>query len=217
MYGVPARRGEKLYQYYRCPTCRRLLPLALADATIWAWLKGALLDQENLTRKLRRQQAEREAEMRPLRERLDIIEELLADQRRQLGKLLDDYLVDLLPRDMLAERKSQLQEAAGRLEEERANLQAYLTTQVLTDEQVRTIEDLAAQVHAALVDVDEDFAFKRQLLELLDAQALLMVEDGQKVAHARCIIAERVLRLLSVAPCSTGIPAGQTAARQSNP
>ena len=43
----------------------------------------------------------------------------------------------------------------------------------------------------------KDFEKKRELIELLDVTAELKVENGEKIATARCFLGEKVLRIVS--------------------
>jgi len=178
------------------------------DGTVWAWLRGLLTDPARLAESLQVQQSEREKALRPLRKRLSIVQELLADHRRQLEKLLDLYLAGDFPRDVLTERKARLEEIIARLEDEQAGMQAHLAEQVLTDEQVQTIEKVAAQVRADLALVDEagaaGFEIKAGVVDLLDARARLVIEDGVRVCYARCRISPEVV--LSVVSQPTVAP-----------
>jgi len=204
--------GTYLYLYYRCPSekgshAERARPCRLphfragqVDVAAWSWLKGLLTDPVNLERNLHCQQAEREKEAQPLRERLSIAEDLLADHQHQLERLLELYLEGTFDKSMLTERKVRLEETISRLESEQAGLQAHLAEQVLTDEQIQTIEGLAEGVREDLRITDADFDLKRQIVDLLDVQPRLVVEDGRKVAYVRCIIDRARLFIESVVP-----------------
>ena len=59
---------------------------------------------------------------------------------RQLGKLLDLYISDGFPKEMLQERKSCLQATLAKLQHEQADISGHLHTTVISDEQVEDIE-----------------------------------------------------------------------------
>lgn len=40
--------------------------------------------------------------------------------------------------------------------------------------------------------MDEDFGARRRVIDALDVQITLVVEDGYKVAYARCTLGEKV-------------------------
>ena len=88
------------YTYYNCPVGTRRhtdlartcgLPVFRAghvDFTVWSWLEDLLTDEARLLHKAQANQAEQEKRLRPWRERLAVIDDLLTDNRRQLTKLL---------------------------------------------------------------------------------------------------------------------------------
>jgi len=199
--------GGKVYLYYRCsdsigatalPACKS--PHFRADhvdAVVWDWIKSFLTDPATLTEGLEAQREEREKANEPLRDRLAVADSLLADNRRQLERLLDLYLSGDFDKEMLTERKARLETTIGALERERADLVARLDAKTLTDEQIQTITDLAERVKRRLPALDESFEARRRLIELLDVWVTLAVEDGKKIVYARCLLGESTLCIVS--------------------
>lgn len=140
---------------------------SLFDATVWGWVKSFLTDPEALAEGLSAQKAEREEANKPLRDRLTVVDDLLADNRRQLERLLDLYLAGDFPREVLVERKERLQATIDALEREQADLAAHLETQILSDEQVQTITEFAEKVRGGLEIAEQDLKERRRLIELL--------------------------------------------------
>ncbi|MBU0494346.1 MAG: recombinase family protein [Chloroflexi bacterium] len=167
------------------------------DATVWEWIKSFFADPAALAHGLQTEQADREAVNRPLRQRLAVIDDLLGDDQKQLDKLLDLYLAGDFPREMLTERKTRLETTIAALQWERSGLAAQIEAQTLTAEQVQTIVDFAATIREAVEEADADFTHRRNLIELLDVQATLTIEDGQKVVYARCLVGEETLPIVS--------------------
>lgn len=197
----------KTYLYYRCiasagqivnVSCdARYFRADHVDAVVWEWVKSFLTDPKALTEGLQAQQAEREETNKPLRDRLAVVDDLLADNRRQLERALDLYLAGDFPKEMLTERKERLQTTIDALERERVELTAQLEAQTLTDEQVQTITGFAERVRGGLVTADQEFEKRRQLIDALDVRATLVVEDGEKVVYARCMLGENTLPVAS--------------------
>jgi hypothetical protein len=50
--------------------------------------------------------------------------------------------------------------------------------------------------------IDKSFERRRQLIELLDVWVTLTVEEGQKVAYARCMLGENLLSIASTDSCA---------------
>jgi len=193
-YVCPARRNPDFVQ--KCPR-----PCGFradhVDRAVWEWIKSFLTDPGALTEGLRQEQAECEEVNRPFRERLAVTDDLLDNNRRQLERALDLYLSGDFDKDILTERKTRLENTIDALEQERASLAVQLEAHTLTDEQVTTITEFAQTVARGLEKADEDFGARRRLIEMLDVQATLTVEDGQKVAYVRCMMGKDVLSIVS--------------------
>jgi site-specific DNA recombinase len=195
------KAGGKVYLYYYCPANADCvypcdLPCFRADwvdAAVWAWVKSFLSDPAALTKGLDEYQAGRDKENEPLRARLRVVNDLLADNRAQLERLLDLYLAGAFPKEMLTERKARLETTIAALERERDALAVQIEERTLTGEQVQTLQEFAARVAEGLADADGDFATRRGIIEDLDVCVTLAVEGGQKVVYARCMLGKDVL------------------------
>lgn len=137
---------------------------------------------------LHHHQVECERENAPIKERLMVVDDLLASNRKQLDRLLDLYLSGEFPRDVLTDRKTRLEATIGGLQRERAGLVAALEARTMTEDQVQDILSFARRIALGLEAADHDFEAKRQIVELLDVQATLAVEDGVKVAQVRWLL-----------------------------
>jgi SMC interacting uncharacterized protein involved in chromosome segregation len=122
--------------------------------------------------------------------RLALVDDLLANNRVQLERLLDLYLAGDFSKEILTERKARLETTITALEKERAGLVAHLEARELSMEQIETIQEFAARVTENLEAMRDDFEMKRRLVEELDVHVTLAVEDGQKVVYARCLLGE---------------------------
>jgi hypothetical protein len=149
------------------------------------------MNSENLRQGLEARKAAMEDAHRPLRERLELLDDQFIGYRRQMERLLDLYLAGDFPKEVLAQRKAQLESIISGLEKERTSLRAQLDEAILTEEDIATIEEFAERVRAGLDNAD--FEAKRRVIELLDVQVVLNVEDGQKVAHVRCELGQELL------------------------
>ena len=166
------------------------------DSAVWEWVKSFLTNPVALVRGLKTQQAEREKSCHPSRERLAIVEELLADNRRKFERLLDLYLTGDFPKEVLVEHKTGLEATIRVLETERNDLAAQLEAQTITDEQVTTITEFAQEVACGLEEADRDLEARRQIIELLDVKVTLALEDGEKVAYVRCAVGNDALSIV---------------------
>jgi site-specific DNA recombinase len=199
--------GSRKYPYYYCPAAwRRLvgktcdMPFIRADhvdAAVWEWVKGLLLNPEALRENLKEQQAEQGRVNKPLYDRLAVIDDLLAENRQKLERLLDLYLAGDFDKELLTGRKARLENMIASLEKERANLVATLEAQTLTDDQILTIADFAKEVAGGLKEAETSFKARRYIIDLLDVRVTMAIEDGQKVAYVQCLVDEADLSIVS--------------------
>ncbi|MFX1476218.1 MAG: recombinase family protein [Promethearchaeota archaeon] len=192
---------SKKYLYYYCPKngCNsRLFRVDQVDTAVWEWVKKILLHPEALWEELKEQQAERERENQPLRDRLGVIDDLLADNRRELEKLLDVYLSSDISKETFVDRKTRYETTMTALEKEQTDLEMTLESQTLTDARIMTLREKAGKVANDLEKIEGNFEAKRQLIDEMDARARLIIEDGLKKARVRCLIGDE--ETLSIGP-----------------
>ena len=189
--------SHRAHGYYRCQhiyakeaavPCnqRKRFRVPDVDDAVWQWVRAYLADPAILAQGLESYQTERERQTAPLRARIDVLDGLVADHRRQLDRLLDLYLVGDFPKEALTERKGRLTGTITALEREREGLAAQLTESTLTEGEVQALFDFAAEVGQGLKEADESFETRRRLIELLDVRATLSVEGGEQVVYPRC-------------------------------
>jgi hypothetical protein len=168
----------------------------LVDAAMWAWVKEFMTDPAALAKGLQAFESDRERETLPLRERLRVVDDLLADNQAQLSRLLDLYLAGAFPKAMMAERKARLEVTIESLSKEKEALAGKLDASVLTDEQVQGVQQFAAKVGKGLESAD--FETRRRVIEALDVTVTLAIEDGEKIAYGRCLLGTQPLSVASM-------------------
>jgi site-specific DNA recombinase len=201
--------GVRADRYYRCPAMGTIpsarpfncdLPhfrVDQVDGTVWGWVRGLLTDPAALAAGLNALQDEQEQARQPIRNRLDVVDGLLADNEQQMKRLLDLYLVGKFQQSMLDERKGKLDQTIAGLRREREGLLARLEERTLTEEQVLGLQAFAAQVGEGLADADDDFEFRRFVVDTLDVTATLAVEGEEKVVYVRCVLGDEALSIES--------------------
>lgn len=147
-------------------------------------------------------QAKQEQHKAPLRERLELVEDLIANNREQYEWLLDLYVAGDVPKEMLIDRKTSLETAIEALEKERASLSATLKAQKLTQDQIQSLQGFAREVADGLEVANQDFATRRRIIETLDVTVTLVVENGEKAIYAQFWLGKQVL---PIAPNSTTV------------
>ena len=185
------------YLYYSCGGIRRQsvreceMPSFRADqvdAAVWIRVRGWLLEPKLLMQEMRERQTDRGKELAPTRSRLATVEFLLSQNRAKMARLLDLFLTGDFEKDILTHRRGELQRVMDALEEERAKLLAAIDAYRLTEEQIASIPQLAAEVRAHLEGGEKDFARRRRVIEMLKVEGVLAIEDGVKVVHIRATL-----------------------------
>ena len=137
------------------------------DEVVWSWAKSLLTEPQALEEALLAQKERQDEENAPIRERLGIVDDLLADNQRQVERLLDLYLNSAFPREVLMDRKGRLESTIEALEKERRSLCIHLEARTLTAKQIQTIQGFAFKLAKGLtaIDADDSFELRQQILE----------------------------------------------------
>jgi hypothetical protein len=190
------RTGKNVYSYYRChsrfdntpcdnPWNYRVLDV---DAATWAWIIELTTDDNKMVESLRRYQAEREEILLPLRERGGVIDNLLAENKVKLDRLLDLYLAGNFEQEILVERQSILETERTSLLNEQARVKAQIQEQAFSEERFREITEFAQVIRSGAISARDDFDKRRRLLEALNMWGQLETVEGQKSLRLTCVI-----------------------------
>jgi site-specific DNA recombinase len=198
MSGRSRNNGNgRVYLYYKCRSrelweCDCEMTTAFradqVDAAVWEKVKEWLQDPEVLQESLEKVKAKLSQKSKPLLDRLSVVDDLLAENRQRLERLLDLYPTGDFPKEVLTDRKARLETTITSLEKERVDLVMTLESQNLSDEQIKTIVDFARKVSKGLEIADKDFNARRRIIDDLDVQVRLVIEDGLKVAYVRWLV-----------------------------
>jgi site-specific DNA recombinase len=181
--------GKHLYYvcfHKDCPQNKNFRA-GFVDEKVWAWVKSLLTSPAALTRGLREYQELQDIESEPIRERVNVIDDLLNENRAQLDRLLDLYVDGEFPKEVLIDRKSRLEGTIQALEVERTELVVRLEKHTLSSDQVQSLGEFLAGV-AARLEVMDDFDTRRRIIEDLDVRAVLGVEDGEETVRPWCFL-----------------------------
>ena len=132
------------------------------------------------------------------------MDDLLARNGAQMGRLLDLYLSGDFPKELLTDRKTNLEATISKLEKERGNLIASLANATLSDERIATIAEFAAQAAQGLELAGDDVQARRTLLRALAVSGVLTVEEGERVLYVKCALGQTIFPIAprSVPDCS---------------
>jgi site-specific DNA recombinase len=206
-YAIQARqfgRKEKQYPYYYCPShngntgvvhTKCGLPYYRADyvdRVVWDWLVDWFRDPDDLRRKLEAYQAEREQANAPIMAALKVNDDLIAENQRQLDRLLDAYQSGVFDLDAVTERKHRLDETIAALGREREKLQGRLAGELTSDE-IKSLFQFSSELSRGLDKMSKNFAARRKVIEMLDVRGILVVEGNERVCNASFILGEKRL------------------------
>ena len=204
--------GYKNRLYYRCNVARgyddyerkcdnaRYFKAEDVDFTIWEWIKSFIRNPDAVDAGIAEYHENREREQAPIRERLQVVDDLLSDHRDQLQKLLDLYLDGNFPKELLVERRQRLQDTVDSLATERVNLVSHLESSAYSPEQLQAMKEYTCQIAVGLDEAEEDFDSRKHIVDMLNVYASLVIEDEEKVAYVTCVFKTDPERLLIVSP-----------------
>ncbi len=188
------RRG-KYYGYYVCRIPRAgfdhrglTYPAGRVDEVVWEWVKQLLLNPEAIREGLAAYKQQQEERAGPISMHVSAINGLLIERQAELRRLLDLYLSGEFSRDLLVDKRAELEKAIGDLERERAALLASMRGQSITDEQEETLLDFARKVSKGLDCADSDFRTRRGIIEALGVEVTLMEDGSSKILRIKCVL-----------------------------
>ena len=196
MAATSTHNGKKLYLYYRCPVpctlgyvrqCSQSTNFRAdeVDAVVWAEVKAFITNPAKLKKGINLYLEEREKVNAPLRERLNVVDSLLADNQKLLTRLLDLYLSGEFAKEMLVDRKKRLENTIEALEKERGSLFGQLE-QTLTEAQIQGLQDFAGQISEGIKGADKNFEARQRIIEYLGVEITLAIENEEKIAYLHC-------------------------------
>jgi hypothetical protein len=161
----------------------------------WEWLKTRFTSGQ-LEQGLTAYQAERDRENAPFEAELEKVKQALTVKRARFERLLDLYLAGEFDKRTLADRKRSLEGAIANLERARAGLETRLQGRVLTREQIQGLREFALEFAEGFDLADRDFPTRRRVIEAVDLQAMLAIEEDEKIIHVSCALGQDALQLV---------------------
>lgn len=191
MTGTPAPQGG--YCYYRCSRkqweksnggqnrCQSpMLRADKADEATWEEIKGRLLDFNNLTKGLKKQQREMGKSLEPLMEQLEWVEGELTQVETRLTSALNLYLDSKLAQEALNKMIAEEEKKKEEYEKVRVNLLGRIEASRISDEDIATVESFSRKIAEGLDKTT--FEHKRRLFEILQVQGVVTpIEGGHEI------------------------------------
>ena len=207
---------DKTYLYYRCRAAKKngsychtcdtkMIRADLLDAAVWGVVTELLSDPEGLRERAKLYQERQVEYYQPHYDRLAIIDQVIDKTRQKLASLLDLYLEGGIMRELLTERRRQLETQVEKLTEERGALTRELEAMPgLSDEQIDSLAAIAQDVIAGLEEVGGDFNGRRKVLELLGFTGKTLEIDGVQALDVSCYLGGGRLSFVSQTTLNLG-------------
>ena len=194
MIGASYKKPTGLMMYYRCK-CQgnrsaRLLrdchnPHFRCDQTdgpVWAWLEGFILDDGRLLKGLKAYQSLQDAN--PLENELRLVRAQLEAAAAEFKDTVENMRAVTSPKAkaIFAADLERVEAQQAGLEARKAAIEAEIGDTLLTDDQIESIRQFAANIRRHWDVIKNDYDSRRELLARFNIQVKLLVEDGEKVA-----------------------------------
>lgn len=194
MIGASHKKPSGLTMYYRCKCqgCRSAKILRnchnphfrcdQTDGPVWGWVEGFIIDDARLLKGLKAYQSLQDAN--PLENELRLVRAQLAATEAEFKDTVENMRAVTSPKAkaIFAADLERIEAQQGGLEQRKAALEAEIGDTLLTDDQIESIRQFAANIRKHWDVIKDDYDSRRELLARLNIQVKLLVEDGQKVA-----------------------------------
>ncbi|MCB0128443.1 MAG: recombinase family protein, partial [Caldilineaceae bacterium] len=205
----------KVYPYYRCNAYKRELANECdysnlhhradeVDKIVWNWVISLLTNPERLDSGLAAYKAEKEQNVEPLRERLELVCDLLTDEKEKQARLLDLYLSGEFEKDVLTDRKSRIESKILALTNEEFEIRAMLEEQTISDNEIEAVKQFGQEIANELELSDKDIEAMRYIINLLDMTVKIGVyENCGRCILIQCGLGSDLLSLTRNATCDS--------------
>lgn len=167
---------------YEDKPCRWSLRANEVDALVWDEIKNLLKNPQLLLEGVRLEQAQAETELSPLRERMQLLDDMIGALDRQQSKHLDLYVTtDNLSKDDYQKRLAELERRREAFGAERADLGRRVTERTPDPGNTEAIDAFCAEL-ARGID-SSIFEDKQQVLEILNVKGVVV--RGEKRGEYR--------------------------------
>lgn len=205
-HSMVGRTRREKNQYYYCNGREKLggqcdvMPVRcdVVDSTVWAWVKATMQNPEHLAAGLRGERAQGERVNLAIQDRLQLVNNTLAETSSQLAKLLDVYLAGGFPKELLAERRGALERRRADLEQDRQQLLGHLSQVIWTEDKIQEVEAAVLEISDGLDAAT--FQDKLRYLDLLDVRSQYALEGDSRVVYVKCRLGSQRLSVVPTLP-----------------
>lgn len=208
------------YMYYACPQYTKgvedkhcpihYIPADIIDQAAFYWLGDIILSEEELTRRIKNYQAERQKALEPIQERLTILDQVISKTQSKFDKLLDLYLDSTdFSKEMLEGKRQDLETKLQEQQKERAELSKAaeeLSQDISSLDQTEILVAVFDNMGKQAVELCDSFEKRRELVERVNLQATLIIEEDGLYLHVRCKLGEEWLELCNTSSSNAQLP-----------
>lgn len=161
------------------------------DAAVWGWISALLVSPEALRLALDESQQKQRDRIHPLLSMIESNQARLGELEGRKERLIAAYTKGVLALEELATQKVALDKEIDTLTQAIAALRAEIEPQILTAEQIETIETVAAKLRESVDFATDDPTEQRALYQILDVQVTLNSDENQRWADVECALGSK--------------------------
>jgi site-specific DNA recombinase len=171
-----------------------------ADAAVWHWVKGLLLDSDRLADALVQHRERQRDAVRPMLQAIEAAEKRLVGLEEERARLIRAYAAGVLSLEDLSTDKAAVELRAAELTRAIAGMRAETEPRLLTQDAIDSVMEYARYIGQGADDADSDQGLQRRILKLLRFRGRLLHIDGQRFIDVQCILGEERLSTEWYAP-----------------
>ena len=158
------------------------------EPIVWAWVCSFLLNPEALAQAFDDYRQVANSPNNSLMSMIDANKRQVRDLESEKARLVKAYTKGILSLDDISREKVEIESELRDLNHANVKLERELTSQTLTDDDIASIQDMAAVIGEAIDVAIDDRDTQREVLSLLDFQAVFLEEDSEKFIDVSCIL-----------------------------
>ena len=213
---ICGKSGRYPYRYYFCPSGTGTyyytekcglpsFPAKAVDTLIWEWVSNFFQNENYLRQSAAKYRETYEVQAKPIRRELDLIIATIKEREKELAQA--NFALRALQGIPDVENSiastladiSHLETILKTLKNDKAKLEARLNALILSEATIQKMVDYVQEIKAkAGVGLDianADSKKKRWIIETLNVEAVLFVENGEKMIEARCYFGKELLNV----------------------
>jgi site-specific DNA recombinase len=191
---------SRLYYYcasteHNTPDNKAFFRAEQIDNAVWGWVNKYLGNSDALENGYVNFLTEYNSESSPLVERIEIVKNLLHENRQQLQKILDLYIDGKFSRDLLEKRKKKFEGRIYELASELERLTERMEYWLKKSETIESLKEFISDIHNLLNESETNFFYRRRIIEYLDVRAAIVRHHKSVIIKITFELGEFVLTI----------------------